>query len=121
MRTEIAYNREVTGREWRGGSGVQIIGRKQGQKELQIRNPCCRCDGPDVINVRTRTFMRSNTLETIHFFRPSSLLLFSFSLLLIKGTYRVFIKYCVFSLKFCDFSELCCSADVLPAGCVYTH
>ena len=32
--------------------------------------------------------------------------------------YRVFIKYCVFSLKFCDFSELCqyCwSAGILPA------
>ena len=38
--------------------------------------------------------------------------------------YRVFIKYCVFSLKCCDFSELCqfcCSAGVLPAWCVYTH
>ena len=38
--------------------------------------------------------------------------------------YRVFIKYCVFSLKFCDFSELCqfsCSAGVLPAWYVYTH
>ena len=38
--------------------------------------------------------------------------------------YRLFIKYCVFSLKFCDFSELCqfcCRADVLPAWCVYTH
>ena len=38
--------------------------------------------------------------------------------------YRVFIKYCVFSLKFCDFSELCqfCySAGFLPAWCVYTH
>ena len=38
--------------------------------------------------------------------------------------YRVFIKYCVFSLKFCDFSELCqfcCRAGVLPAWCVYTH
>ena len=35
--------------------------------------------------------------------------------------YRVFIKYCVFYLKFCDFSELCCSAGVLPAWCVYTH
>ena len=32
--------------------------------------------------------------------------------------YRVFIKYCVFSLKCCDFSELCqscCSAGVRPA------
>ena len=31
--------------------------------------------------------------------------------------YRKFIKYCVFSLKCCDFSELwkfCCSAGVLP-------
>ena len=30
--------------------------------------------------------------------------------------YRLFIKYCVFSIKFCDFSELCqfcCSAGVL--------
>ena len=39
-------------------------------------------------------------------------------------SYRVFIKYCVFSLKFCEFSELCqfcCSAGVLPAWCVYTH
>ena len=39
--------------------------------------------------------------------------------------YRVFIKYCGFSLKFSDFSELCkfcCSAGVLlPAWCVYTH
>ena len=41
-----------------------------------------------------------------------------------RKIYRVFIKYCVFSLKFCDFSELCqfcCSACVLPAWCVYTH
>ena len=32
--------------------------------------------------------------------------------------YRVFINYCVFSLKFCDFSELCqfcCRAGALPA------
>ena len=39
-------------------------------------------------------------------------------------TYRVFIKYCVFPLKFCYFSELCqvcCSAGVLPAWCVFTH
>ena len=39
-------------------------------------------------------------------------------------TYRVFIKYCVFSLKCCDFSELCqfcCSAGFLPAWFVYTH
>ena len=38
-------------------------------------------------------------------------------------TYRVFIKYCVFSLKCCDFSELCqfyCGAGVWPA-IVYTH
>ena len=38
--------------------------------------------------------------------------------------YRMFIKYCVFSLEFCDFSELCqfcCSAGVLPAWCVYIH
>ena len=44
---------------------------------------------------------------------------------LIKGgKYRVFIKYCVFSLKFCAFSELCqfcCSAGFLPAWCVYTR
>ena len=33
--------------------------------------------------------------------------------------YRVFIKYCVFSLKCCDFSELCqffSSAGFLPRG-----
>ena len=39
-------------------------------------------------------------------------------------SYRVFIKYCVFSLNFCDFSELCqfcCTAGFLPAWCVYTH
>ena len=39
--------------------------------------------------------------------------------------YRVFIEYCVFSLKFCDFSELCqfCCSLVcfLPAWCVYKH
>ena len=38
--------------------------------------------------------------------------------------YRVFIKYCILSLKFCDVSELCqfcCSAGGLPAWCVYTH
>ena len=42
----------------------------------------------------------------------------------INRIYRVFIKYCVFSSKCCDFSELCqfcCSAGVLPAWCVYTH
>ena len=36
----------------------------------------------------------------------------------------MFIKYCVFALKFCDFSELCqfyCSAGFLPAWSVYTH
>ena len=36
----------------------------------------------------------------------------------------MFIKYCVFSLRCCDFSELClfcCSTGVLPACCVYTH
>ena len=41
-----------------------------------------------------------------------------------EGRYRVFIKYCVFSIKFCDFSELCqfCySAGVLPDWCVYAH
>ena len=38
--------------------------------------------------------------------------------------YSVFINYCVFSLKFCYFSELCqfcCSASFLPAWCVCTH
>jgi len=43
---------------------------------------------------------------------------------IMTNLYRVFIKYCVFSLKFCYFSELCqfcCSAGVLPAWCVYTH
>ena len=38
--------------------------------------------------------------------------------------YRVFIKYCVFSLKFFEFSELCqvcCSAGVLTVWWVYTH
>ena len=39
---------------------------------------------------------------------------------LLLQTYRVFIKYCVFTLKFCDFSELC-SAGVLPAWCLHTH
>ena len=41
-----------------------------------------------------------------------------------KNTYRVFIKNCVFSFKFCDFSELCqfcCSAGFLPTWCLYTH
>ena len=41
-----------------------------------------------------------------------------------RACYRVFIKYCIFSLKCCDFSELCqfCfSAGFLPALCVYTH
>ena len=41
-----------------------------------------------------------------------------------NSQYRVLIKYCVFSLKFCDFSELCqfcCSAGVLPIWCVYTN
>ena len=36
----------------------------------------------------------------------------------------MFIKYCVFFLKFCDFSQLCQlwgSAGVLPAWCVCTH
>ena len=35
-----------------------------------------------------------------------------------QRTCRVFIKYCVFSWQFCDFSELCqfcCSAGFLPA------
>ena len=41
----------------------------------------------------------------------------------IRNICRVFIKYCVFSLKFFEFSELCqfcCSAGVLPAWRVYT-
>ena len=44
--------------------------------------------------------------------------------MIIMARSRVFIKYCVFSLKCCDFSELCqfcCNAGVLPAWCVYTH
>ena len=48
------------------------------------------------------------------------LLFIAFSLL----CYRVFIEYCVYSLEFFDFSELCqfcCSASFLPAWCVYTH
>ena len=42
----------------------------------------------------------------------------------LRENYRVFIKCCVFSLKFCDFSEpcqFCWSAGVLPAWWVYTH
>ena len=42
---------------------------------------------------------------------------------IISWTYRLFINYCAFSLKRCDFSELCqfcCSAGVLPAWRVYT-
>ena len=42
----------------------------------------------------------------------------------LKVEYRVFIKYCVYSLNLCDFSELCqfcCSACVLPAWWMYTH
>ena len=38
--------------------------------------------------------------------------------------YRVFLKYCVFSLKCCDFSELCqfcCSAGVLHTCLVCVH
>ena len=38
--------------------------------------------------------------------------------------YRAFIKYLFFSLKCCDFPELCqfcCSAGFLPVWCVYTH
>ena len=49
---------------------------------------------------------------------------FTFVLVIFIFNYRVFIKYCVFSLTFCDFSELCqfcCSAGVLPAWYVYTH
>ena len=42
-----------------------------------------------------------------------------------KASYRMFIKYCVFSLKFWDCSELCqfcCSAGVLPAWlCTHTN
>ena len=41
-----------------------------------------------------------------------------------ESSYRVFIKYCVFSWKCCDFCELCqfyCSAGVLPAWYVYTR
>ena len=38
--------------------------------------------------------------------------------------YRVFFKYCVFSLKFCDFSELCSSVAALvfylPGVCTHT-
>ena len=41
-----------------------------------------------------------------------------------KLLYRVFIKYCVFSLKFCDFSELCSSVAALvfylPGVCTHT-
>ena len=46
------------------------------------------------------------------------------SIKIVHVWYRVFIKYCVFSLKCCDFSELCqfcCSTGFLPAWCVYTH
>ena len=35
-----------------------------------------------------------------------------------RFSYRVFIKNCVFSLKFCDFSELC--QFYLPGVCTHT-
>ena len=49
---------------------------------------------------------------------------YNFPCTYIPRMYKVFIKYCVFSLQFCDFSQLCqfcCSAGVLPALCVYTN
>ena len=52
------------------------------------------------------------------------MLLLSGHLLYNHCYYRVFIKYCVFSLKCCDLSELCqfcCTAGFLPAWCVYTQ
>ena len=63
--------------------------------------------------------MAASSQRHLGFFLKEEMQLFSFmSGQVIKHTYRVFIKYCVFSLKFCDFSELCqfcCSACVLPA------
>ena len=42
-----------------------------------------------------------------------------------ETTYRVFIKYCVFSLKCCDFSEpcqSCCTVGFyLPGLCTHTE
>ena len=38
----------------------------------------------------------------------------------INDMYRVFIKYCVFSLKCSELYQFCCRAGVLPAWCVYT-
>ena len=57
-------------------------------------------------------YTKRNLLDALHSFKSPS------------RNYRVLIKYCVFSFKYCDFSELwqcCCSAGVLPAWCVYTH
>ena len=38
-----------------------------------------------------------------------------------SSNYRLFIKYCVFSLDFSELCQFCCTAGVLPAWCVYTH
>ena len=77
--------------------------------------------------------------EKEYFYRCAKILLSSLALLTliaallrIRGSnakktmlfYRVFIKFCVFSLHFFDFSELCqfcCSAGFLPGWCVYKH
>ena len=56
--------------------------------------------------------------------RDFPIMIINHTLLYIMYIYRVFIRYCVFSLKCCDFSEFCqfcCSAGVLPAWCVYPH
>ena len=70
--------------------------------------------------VRKNVFFLSNIFYRVSIHN----LFFQSSLQPIPWMYRVFIKYCVFSFKCCDFSELCqfcCSAGFLPAWCVYTH
>ena len=73
-----------------------------------------------------------NFSRKTHFFVKQPVLRHSFKTLfhipwptgINKRIYRVFITYCVFSLKCCDLSGLCqfcCSAGVLPAWFVYTH
>ena len=94
------------------------------------------CDSKYDIYIISRTWPIYNSMNDFHFGKDNMILItaaildafnaifFTTQQGLYSAWYRVLIKYRVFSLKCCDFSELCqfyCSTGVLPAWYVYTH
>ena len=86
-------------------------------------DPVCLSVGWIVGGSVCHNFLEGREVSLLCSYRSTCFYCRSISLAMMEDfRYRVFIKYCVFSLIF--FSELCqfcCSASFLPAWSVYTH